>query len=64
MEGNNWGEAYKWGAITGGEVYRWGYNWRGLEVVELMSVRLRYLGFNFFKRLAGRAGPNRPTWWM
>ena len=41
-----------------------GYNWRGLEVVELMSVRLRYLGFNFFKRLAGRAGPNRPTWWM
>ena len=25
MEGYNWGEAYKWGAITGGgEVYRWG----------------------------------------
>lgn len=24
MEGNNWGEAYKWGAITGGDVYRWG----------------------------------------
>ena len=33
MEGYNWGEAYKWEAITGGEVYRWGgYNWRGLEV--------------------------------
>ena len=42
------------GAITGG----------GLEVGELMSVRLRYIGFNFFKRLAGRAGPNRPTWRM
>ena len=42
------------GAITGG----------GLEVGELMSVRLRYLGFNFFKRLAGRGGPNRPTWRM
>ena len=24
MEGNNWVEAYKWGAITGGEVYRRG----------------------------------------
>lgn len=42
------------GAITGG----------GLEVGGLVSVRLRYLGFNFFKRLAGRAGPNRPTWRM
>ena len=24
MEDYNWGEAYKWGTITGGEVYRWG----------------------------------------
>ena len=53
--GYSWGEAYKWGAITGGG---------GLEVGELMSVRLGYIGFNFFKRLAGRAGPNSPTWWM
>ena len=43
-----------------------GYNWGGggLGVEELMSVSLRYIGFNFFKRLAGRAGPNRPTRWM
>ena len=41
--------------------YKWGV---GLGVGEPMSVSLRYLGFNFFKRLAGRAGPNRPTWWM
>lgn len=51
---------YNWG----GGLWVGGYNWRGLEAGELMSVRLRYLGFNFFKRLAGRAGPNRPTWRM
>ena len=53
MGGYNW-RGLQLGAITGG----------GLEVGELMSVRLRYIGFNFFKRLAGRAGPNRPTWRM
>ena len=42
-----------------------GYNWEGgLGVGELMSVSLRYIGFNFFQRLAGRSGPNRPTWRM
>ena len=53
MGGYNW-RGLQLGAITGG----------GLEVEELMSVRLRYIGFNFFKRLVGRAGPNRPTWRM
>lgn len=38
MGGYNWGG----GLLVGS------YNWRGLEVGELMSVRLRYLGFNFF----------------
>ena len=36
-------EGLELGAITGG----------GLEVGELMSVSLSYIGFNFFKRLAG-----------
>ena len=54
MGGYNW-RGLQLGTITGGG---------GLEVGELMSVSLRYIGFNFFKRLAGRAGPNRPTWWM
>lgn len=55
---------YNWRGLEVG-LTNGGYNWGGgLEVGELMSVLLRYLGFNFFKRLAGRAGPNRPTWRM
>ena len=30
MGGYNWGEAFKWGAITGGRLLSGGYNWGGL----------------------------------